>query len=52
MDHITLIAAFPNCLVGPGGWAALRANVSEQGGRSSQSFHGAASSRCVDTMLE
>lgn len=52
MDHTTLIVVFPNRLVGPGSRSALRDNASEQGGRSSQSFDGAAAPRCPDTMLE
>ena len=52
MDHTTLIAAFANCLVGPGSRAALRGNASDQGGRSSQSFDGAATPCAPDTMLE
>ena len=54
MDHTTLIAAFPNRLVGLRAaqrWTPVQDNASEQGERSSQSFDGAATWRCPDTML-
>lgn len=52
MDHTTLMAGFPNCLVGLDGVRRWRTTPLSSADANSQSFDGAAASRNPDTMLE